>query len=121
MKKLVIVIVLLLTIAPVATINSRQAITRADGEWERVKITVTLDDGKIQDYWPYVKKGSVTDKDLQNQAITFAEEAVAIVPEETVLVAEVDEALAKLKADGQVTYGTWDELKEGAASVGVMP
>jgi len=81
---------------------------------ERVKIVVTLDDGTLRSWWPYIEQGSVSDKDLLQQAVDIVQadldaavEAEANMPVER---DEIDEVLAKLQGK-TLTGKTWDEAK----------
>ena len=106
-----------------AEIVSRQEIERKDGTWERVKMTVTLDDGTKRSYWPYVKQGTQTDKQLTDNAITVVDADVAAEAEaeenQPIPKEEVDAVIAELEKDGKLPAGvdTWEEAVTEANKV----
>ena len=97
-----------------AVVKSRQAY----GGRERVKMIVTLEDGTVQDYWPY-KTAGISDVDMETEAVANAqqridEEAVRVADEEAtrpIERTEVDALVARMKAAGLVTGDTYDAVR----------
>lgn len=105
-----------------ATIKHRQPIQRPDGDWERVKMVVYINDGTRRDDWPYVKKETQTDKQLTDAAKARVQasldsdaEAIANAPVDR---EELDAVLLELQKAGKIESDNWPDLKDEAIGVG---
>lgn len=104
-----------------ATIVSRQPISDTR---ERVKITVTLNDGMLRSYWPYKVPGEQTDAELIAEAIAWA--TASLVAEADTLAnqpverEELDAYLVTLKEAGLIDADNWDDAKGEALTPRVV-
>lgn len=95
-----------------ASIKERQQY----GDRNRVKVLVTLDNGTVRDYWPYVTVDK-PDAEIEADAIVAVQAQLDAVIEDTVNQpvdrSEVDAVIAKLRTAGSIeSDDEWEDLRD---------